>query len=297
MQTIRRLSYVSTRLLAAAGTAGLAVALHRQSWQKSHPTNYVGSCDLIPLPPEFETIDAKLKARLITGSEASQAIYLARLRLGPPWHWKSWKEARKRVLGSACETCGAGEAAILYVQHTVRLPKISTHKELAKSKPAGRGFEPIDYEGLREQMYAIRDAKEPVLRDCCPSCGSLSIQFRKKAATWICNSRSTGQYCAHVFEVPTKKPALTASQKKAVKREKHQVWRSTILSRDDDWMRDAMLAWIDEMRVYLSLTHTKTLCKRCAFLEDMTEDKPCRSCGYAYSKIEQICPDCGEQDS
>jgi RNA polymerase subunit RPABC4/transcription elongation factor Spt4 len=201
------------------------------------------------------------------------------------------------VLGSACETCGAGEEAILYVQHTVRLPSISAHKELAKSKLAGREFEPVDYEGLREQMYAIRDAEEPELRDCCPACGSLSIQYRKKAATWICNSKATGQYCAHVFEVPAKKPALTVDQKKTIRREKRQAWRDIILNREDDWMRDAMLGWIDEMRVYLSLKHTKTLCKRCAFLEDMTEDKPCRACGYVYPKTEQSCPDCGEQDA
>lgn len=250
---------------------------------------------MIPLPPPFETIEAKLKARLITGSEASQAIFVARRRLGPPWHWKTWKAARKRVLGPNCETCGAGHEAILYVQHTVRLPKISTHIALAKRNLEGMEIEPIDYVGLRQQMYAIRDAKEPELRDCCPMCGSLSIQYRKRAATWICNGVSTGQYCAHVFEVPAKKPALTAVQKKSIRREKAQAWRSTILNRDDDWLREALLAWIEEMRVYLSLTHTKTLCKRCAFLEDMTEDRACPSCGYAFPKSEQICPDCGKQ--
>ena len=252
---------------------------------------------MIPLPQEFETVDAKLRARLITGREASQAIFLARRRLGPPWHWKAWKAARKRVLGPECETCGAGEEAILYVQHTVRLPKIATHIELAKGSLEGKQIEPIDYESLRRQMYAIRDAKEPELRDCCPECGSLSIQYRKKTATWICNGTSTGRYCAHVFEVPAKKPALTAAQKKSIRREKHQAWRDTILNRDDDWMRVALLGWIEEMRTYLSLKHTKTLCKRCAFLEDMTDDRACSHCGYAFSKVEHTCPDCGQSDT
>lgn len=61
-------------------------------------------------------------------------------------------------------------------------------------------------------------------------------------------------------------------------------------------MRDAMLAWIGEMRVYLSLQHTKTLCKRCAFLEDMTELKPCKSCGIVYPRMERVCPDCDHTD-
>lgn len=252
---------------------------------------------LIPLPPEFEKIDQQLKARAITGREASQAIYAARRRLGPPWHWKSWKWARLKVLGAACETCGAGRDAILYVQHTVRLPRIGDHKERARNSLVGKEFEPIDQEALRQQMYAIRDAVEPEMRDCCPLCGSLSIQYRKKAGTWICGSKSTGQYCAHEFAVPAKKPALTPSQKRSIKRDKYQAWRDTILNREDDWMRDAMLSWIDEMRVYLSLKHTKTLCKRCAFLEDMTGDKLCPSCGYVYSKSEQACPDCGQHDT
>lgn len=254
-------------------------------------------CPVIPLPPEFENVEAKLAARLITGLEASQAIYAARLRLGPPWHWKSWKAARTQVLGCACETCGAGKDAILYVQHTIRLPKISTHKELAKNNLAARDVEPVDTPSLHQRLYAIRDREEPEERDCCPDCGSLSIQYRKKAATWICNSKSTGRYCAHVFTVPAKKSALTTDQKKSIRREKHRVWRDTMLNREDDWMRDAMLAWIAEMRVYLSLKHTKTLCKRCAFLEDMTDLKPCRSCGFAFPRTEQVCPDCEQPDT
>lgn len=169
--------------------------------------------------------------------------------------------------------------------------------EKAKLDLEGKEFEPVDYVGLREQMYAIRDAEQPEMRDCCPQCFSLSIQYRKKAATWICNSKATGTYCAHVFAVPAKKAALTPEQKKSIRRRRYQAWRDMILNRDDDWKRDALLAWIAEMRVYLSLQHTKTLCKRCAFLEDMTDQKPCRFCGFAYPKIERTCPDCEQVDA
>jgi hypothetical protein len=201
-----------------------------------------------------------------------------------------------RVLGSACETCGAGREAILYVQHTIRLPKISTHMEQAKRDTAAKNVEPLDKAILHQKLYAVRDDQEPEERNCCPRCASLSIQYRKKAATWICNSTSTGRYCAYVFSVPDRKPALTPDQKRFIRTEKNRVWREAILSRDDDWRRDAMLAWFSEMRIYLSLEHTKTLCKRCAFLEDMTDLKPCPSCGFAYSRTESICPDCGRLD-
>ena len=252
---------------------------------------------MIPLPGQFEAIEAKLKARLITGSEASQAIFVARRKLGPPWHWKSWRAARKEVLGPACETCGAGEEAILYVQHTIRLPSINRHKERARLATVEKGIELVDYLVLRGKMDAIRDSVEANERDCCPKCESLSIQYRKRAGTWICNSKSTGKYCANVFAVPFKKVALTADQKNFMRVQKHRTWRSTILNRDDDWMRDAILAWISEMRVYLSLKHIKTLCKRCAFLEDMTDLKPCLSCGATYPKSEQVCPECESSSS
>ena len=169
---------------------------------------------MIPLPLEFETVEIALRKRTMTGKEASGIVYATRRKMGPPWHWKTWKLARKQVLGSECATCGAGEDAILYVQHTFRNPRVRPYIERAKMNLAGK--EP-DYDfrpELRKEMYAIRDAVVPEMRDCCPVCNSLSIQYRKRAATWICNSKSTGKYCAHVFATPSKKPALSLKQKK-----------------------------------------------------------------------------------
>ena len=251
---------------------------------------------LIPLPVEFEKVDTALRERTMTGSEASQAIYAARLRLGPPWHWKSWKKARAEVLGTECKTCGAGTDAILYVQHTFRLPRVQKYIDKAKfehsKKPAEQDYRPQ----LREEMYSIRDAVEPEMRECCPICSSLSIQYRKKAATWICNGTTSGKYCAHIFTEPAYKAALTSQQKKQIKAQKYQAWRNKATNRKNDWRRDAMLSWISDMRRYLSLQDTKTLCKRCAFLEDMTDLKPCLSCGFAYSNSESVCPNCSEDE-
>lgn len=234
---------------------------------------------MIPLPEELEAIEADLLQRRITGMEASQKVFGLRRRLGPPWQWKSWKSARVKVLGSYCETCGAGEEAILYVQHTKRNPRLKPYIE--KAKIALKQDDSLDQwkAQLKDRMYAIRDAEVPELRDCCPKCQSLSIQYRKGAKTWICNSKSTGAYCAFVFERPAKKHALTAKQKKDIRIRKYQEYRNSALTERPDFYRDAVLAWITDFREYLSLKHTKTLCKRCAFLEDMVsksepEDDP-----------------------
>lgn len=251
---------------------------------------------MIPLPDEFEHVDAGLRNRTMTGHEASRIVFVSRKKLGPPWQWKSWKATRAKVLGTHCETCGAGKEAILYVQHTFRVPRVKPYIEQAKKEFESKEPQPDYRPALYEEYAEIKNAVVPVLRDCCPICASLSIQFRKKAATWICNGRAGGHYCAHIFATPAQKPGTTANQRRAVKAEIYEAYRRKLLAREYDWMRDAMLAWISDMRRYLSLRDTKTLCKRCAFLEDMTDAKPCRSCGFAYPKNETVCPDCGEQE-
>ena len=251
---------------------------------------------MIPLPIELKNVETALQKRTMTGNEAATTVYRARLKLGPPWHWKSWKQARATVLGSECKTCGAGKNAILYVQHTFRNPRVLPYIKEAKKKLKNMAPE-IDWRPeLRNKMCAIRDMTFPEMRECCPVCSSLSIQYRTGAKTWICNSKSTGKYCAHVFDKPAEKSALSAAQKKAIRNEKHEAYKTVVLHREHDYKRDAMLAWIKDLKRYLSLKDTKTLCKRCAFLEDMTDLKPCHACGFAFSRNENVCPDCGEID-
>jgi hypothetical protein len=227
---------------------------------------------MIPLPPEIESLEIDLINRKITGDEASQKIFSIRKKLGPPWHWKSWKSARKKILGTECEKCGAGPEAILYLQHTVKNPRVQPYIDVAKARL--RALEPEkDWRpDLRAQMFAIRDDVIPEARDCCPVCQSLSIQFRKGVANWVCNSKSGGQFCGHVFTKPSQKMALTAAQKKALRVQKYLAYRNVVLHREHDVMRQAMLDWIRDWRQYLSLRYTKTLCKGCAYFEDIIDD-------------------------
>ena len=52
---------------------------------------------MIPLPLEIERLEIDIINRKITGSEASMQVFIIRKKLGPPWHWKSWKIARKNT--------------------------------------------------------------------------------------------------------------------------------------------------------------------------------------------------------
>ena len=83
-----------------------------------------GISGMIPLPTEIERVEQDLIDRKITGREASEIVFRVRRKLGPPWHWKEWKIARAKLIGTHCETCGAGSEAILYLQHTVKNPRL-----------------------------------------------------------------------------------------------------------------------------------------------------------------------------
>jgi len=228
---------------------------------------------MIPLPPEIERVEKDLLARKITGDEASSIIFNVRKKLGPPWHWKAWKIARVKLIGSNCETCGAGSEAILYLQHTVKNPRVQPYLDAAEAKLGEMEPEEDWRPDLRAKIYEIRDTVIPEIRDCCPACESLSIQYRKGAASWVCNSKSGGEYCGHVFVEPAKKAALTAAQKKAIRKDKYQAYRNVVLNREHDVKRQAMLDWIKDWRRYLTLKDTKTLCKSCAYIEDMVDDQ------------------------
>ena len=226
---------------------------------------------MVPLPAEIERVEQDLIDRKITGREASEIVFRVRRKLGPPWHWKEWKIARAKLIGTHCETCGAGSEAILYLQHTVKNPRLQPYLDAAEAKLAEMEPEEDWRPDLRAKMHDIRDSVIPEMRDCCPICESLSIQYRKGAATWICNSKSEGEYCGHVFVEPAKKAALTAVQKKAIRKDKYQAYIDVVLNREHDVKRQALLDWIKDWRRYLTLKDTKTLCKRCAYIEDVVK--------------------------
>lgn len=248
---------------------------------------------MISLPLRYKQVEDLLTQNEITGAHASSMIYAARRKLGPPWHWREWKPARDQLIGPSCETCGAGQDGILTLQHTFRHPLLQPYIDAAKEEVAAMPQERDWRLDLRERMRAINEEAAMGMRDCCPKCESLSIQYRKKAGSWICNSKKNGSYCAHVFEVPAQKLAFTADEKKAIRRSKHKAFIAVAGQREHDWQRKAILCWLHDLKRYLTLEDTKTLCRRCAFLEDMTDLKPCLACGSTFNQSENVCPACG----
>jgi Zn finger protein HypA/HybF involved in hydrogenase expression len=245
---------------------------------------------MIPLPIEYETIEKNVREGSITGQQASDQIHAARTKLGPPWHWKSWKIARDTLIKQNCQTCGKGEEAILTLQHTFILPKLGDSVRGVKHSSDY-------YDALQEKAKEIKDSEAPVALKCCPKCESTAIVYRKRAANWICNGKKNKRSCSLVFLDPSETMGLSPAQKKDISIQKDQYRHDLFSQRKDEWLEAGILLWLDQMRRYLSLKDTKTLCKRCAFMEDMTSKKPCQTCGFGINKYEVHCPKCGNGTS
>nr|WP_111300264.1 hypothetical protein [Paracoccus saliphilus] len=244
---------------------------------------------MIPLPKDYERIEGFLKDRSLTGSEASNLLYAARTRLGPPWHWREWKAARSQIIGSCCAECGTQEG-IMTLQHTFRLPSLGDLVQKAK-------LESDYHDELVRQKEQIEAGAELSPRPCCPICAGTSIYFRKNTKTWMCISKKHGRACGHVFDTPGEVMAATPEEKRAVSQRKNAAWRALKGQRRDEWIREGILRWCEDMRRYLSLQDTETLCKRCAFLADKTRMKACLSCSLAFDATATVCPRCATERS
>ena len=53
---------------------------------------------------------------------------------------------------------------------------------------------------------------------------------------------------------------------------KYNTYRNVVVNREHDVKRKAILDWFKDFRRYLSLKDTKTLCKSCAYIEDMVDE-------------------------
>ncbi len=113
----------------------------------------------------------------------------------------------------------------------------------------------------------------------CPKCGSTTIRYRKIAGTWICVSKPAGITCGNVFDNPIRVIShQTISKLEKVASQKIQ----------DDFDEEfgigkkVIITAIEHQIRYLSLKDTKTLCKRCAFVEDKTKMVLCNICRRNY---------------
>ena len=146
---------------------------------------------------------------IITSNEASDIIFPVRKKLGPPSHPKPWNIARRKLIGTECKTCGAGAEEKLYLQHTVKNPRMKPYLGAAEKKIGAMEPKEDWRSKLTLKAYHMRDAVIPKVRDCCPVCDSLSILCGKGSTTSLAGGIAGSQ--STFTEKMTKELGLTKS--------------------------------------------------------------------------------------
>jgi hypothetical protein len=185
-----------------------------------------------------------------------------------PWNELEWKSKRDPIIKNACENCGSQENLVL--QHTIQPRKISS----ILYDLVGDRYEEIKFyveqnKHTIELFFPDNIKKVPV----CPKCGSSQINLRVRGVnkdTYVCNKSNNYLVCKHQFIEPDygyDEKDIKVAEKK----------RESLLR--DKFCEEKGLLWtaaeksLEEIITYLSLTHTKTLCNKCAYNEDRPFEK------------------------
>ena len=205
------------------------------------------------------------------------------------WSTKEWKEKRKAKLKSYCEKCGSTTPPLI-IQHTWHPTPLTqlfyeARNEYIPQWILWKETHPINVDTL----FMIPDA------DGCPKCGSTTIRFRKKAMTWICVSKPLGVTCGYEFETPIRvvsNDAIRKLQNSAFQKSRDEFYDEYGIG------KKVIVKAIEQHLRYTSFVNTKTLCKRCAFVEDRTDLILCSICHkYYHSKKVDRCSHCAGIDA
>ena len=206
-----------------------------------------------------------------------------------PWHTKEWKEKRRILLASQCQNCGTTTPPLV-LQHTWHPTPLHHLFYTTRKKYQNEWL-------LWKQTHAIEIDTSALHPDAdgCPKCGSTTIRYRKRANTWICVAKAKGTACGNVFQNPSRVISPQAIRK--LERIARQKVRDAF---DEEFGigRKVSITAIEHQIRYLSLKDTKTLCKRCAFVEDKTKLVLCTICRQRYhAKKYDRCSTCAGIDA
>jgi ssDNA-binding Zn-finger/Zn-ribbon topoisomerase 1 len=194
-------------------------------------------------------------------------------RTRKPWHTREWKERRKLLLASRCQNCGTTTPPLV-LQHTWHPTPLHHLFYNARKKYQNEWL-------LWKQSHALEIDMSSLNPDAdgCPKCGSTTIRYRKRAMTWICVSKPAGITCGNIFEAPIRVISYKAIRK--IEEVASQEIRDDFDEEFGIGKKVVILAIEQHLR-YVSLKDTKTLCKRCAFVEDKTKMVLCNICRKNY---------------
>lgn len=199
-----------------------------------------------------------------------------------PWTTAAWKQRRGEVLKSKCEVCGSAES--LVIQHAWHPPTFAQLCEVVK--PALRDEYAIAHPFILPEIAPFDPSGVPppemTARQCCPECQSVSIRYRKKTDDWVCLGRSSNKACGNVFRVPSAQMWSRWSHEELIQQARTRHHRPQAEAENvrehqfrfayhDRICHEATRLWFVVHERYAALRDddVSTLCKRCAFKQDL----------------------------
>ena len=181
------------------------------------------------------------------------------------------------MIKDACEKCGSAEGPMV-VQHSIHPDSLN---DILHRLAEAAGVLLHDWIAKEKVLMADRYDEiklEPI--PTCPKCGSTAIRWHKTSQQWKCksttglswNDRLRGACCGNTFPIPIEAEGLTPAAKKvqaslnreAYDRAKNSYWNFVC----EQFGKEAVLESLRQSEIYSSLVDTRTLCKRCAYIED-----------------------------
>ena len=185
-----------------------------------------------------------------------------------PWVEKEWKLKRDLIIKKSCEYCGSQEKLVL--QHTIQPRKTNS----ILFDLVGERHEDVQlYVGRFKNNIQLSFSENIQKVPVCPKCGSSQIHLRIRGAnkdTYVCNKTRNYVACKHVFDTPEHGYDENDIQEAEKKRE---LLLRNEFCKKEGLLRKAVEKSLEEIIIYLSLLHTKTLCSKCAYIEDRPFDK------------------------
>ena len=224
----------------------------------------------------------ELRERFESGALGWEETLKALQKLPKPWATKEWKAWRAENVGTACVQCGSAEGPMV-LQH-LRHPM--SFNEIRKA--------------VRHHLWEIAQenghVSEPPCpteeRQVCPLCNSTAIRYYKTFGHWRCLGKKHGKQCGHEFSEPV---VAQVPDKKAWWPLKQEAWREFMDWNEDLIGEQTLAISFEQQAEYLSMEHTTTFCKKCAFLWDQKGLRLCK-CGRQYHAFHNpACRQCFEE--
>ena len=185
-----------------------------------------------------------------------------------PWNEREWKIKRDSVIKNSCEKCGSEEK--LTLQHTIQPTKINS----ILYRLVGDRYEDFQiYEKQHNNEIELTYPKEIQKVPVCPKCGSCQVHLRTRGenkGTYVCNKSKNRVVCKHKFVDPNF--GYSENDIKEAEKRRMLVLRDKFI-RQEGLLKIAAEIALEEIIIYLNFDHTKTLCNKCAYMEDKPFDK------------------------